>query len=130
MSEPLDIVRQLAERWNAGDMQRVLDLYAEDVVMRTSEHWPERQVVEGKAAFRESIDEWLSVWESTELETDHLEVHGNKVVAQGAWVSKGRTSGIDGRMPVEIMLTIRDGKIAGVDWFEDHASAVAAARGA
>jgi ketosteroid isomerase-like protein len=130
MPEPLDFVRQLAERWNAGDIQGVLDLYADDVVMRTGEHWPERHVVEGKAAFRESIDEWLSVWESTELETDHVELYGDRVVARGAWVSKGRASGVDGRMPVDIMLTIRDGKIAGVDWFADHASAVAAARGA
>src|SRR5215212_6606872 len=98
--------------------------------MRTGEHWPERHVVEGKVAFRESIDGWLSVWESTELETDHVEAFGDRLVAQGARVSRGRVSGIDGRMPVHIMLTIRDGKIAGVDWFADHASAVADARGA
>jgi uncharacterized protein (TIGR02246 family) len=130
MNEPLEIVRQLAERWNAGDMERMLELYADDVVMQTGAHWPESQRLEGKAAFRESIDEWLSVWESIELETDHVEAYGDRVVAQGAWLSKGRLSGVDGRMPVDIMLTVRDGKIARVEWFADHESAVAAARDA
>jgi ketosteroid isomerase-like protein len=128
--EPLEIVRRLAERWNAGDMQGVLDLYSDDVVVQTGPHWPERHVTEGKAAVRESMDEWLSVWESIEIETDDVEAYGDRVVAHGAWVSKGRASGVDGRMPIDIMLTVRGGKIARVDWFADHASAVAAARGA
>jgi hypothetical protein len=64
----------------------------------------ERHVLQGKAAFRESIDEWLSVWESVAVETDQVEVYGERVV--------------------------RDGKIARVDWCPDHEQAVATARDA
>ena len=83
MAEPLEIVRQVGERWNAGDFDGLLELYADDVTVHTGEHWPERHILEGKDAFRESIDEWVSVWESIAIETDHVEAFGERVVAQG-----------------------------------------------
>ena len=129
MAEPLEIVRQVAQRWNAGDMEGLLELYHDDVTVQTSEHWPEHQVLQGKDAFRESIDEWLSVWESIEVETDHVEAYSDRVVALGAWKSTGRLSGVEGEMPIHIVFTVRDGKIARVDWCADHEQAVAAARG-
>ena len=86
--------------------------------------------VQGKEAFRESIDEWLSVWESVAVETDHVEAYGDRVVARGAWKSTGRLSGVEGELPIHIVFTVRDGKIARVDWCADHEQAVAAARGA
>jgi ketosteroid isomerase-like protein len=130
MHEPSEIVRQLGQRWNAGDVQGLLELYHDDVTIHTAEHWPEQDVLEGKAAFRESIDEWLSVWESIEVETVHVEAYGDRVVARGAWRSTGRLSGVEGTMPIHIVFTVRDGKIARVDWCPDHEQAVATARGA
>ena len=129
--DALDIVRQSAERWNAGDFEGMFDLYADDLVVVTGEHWPEANVTtQGKQAFRESTRDWLSVWESIEMETDHVEAYGDRVVARGHWRSKGRLSGVEGRMPMHMVLTVRDGKIARLEWYPDHESAVAAARGA
>jgi ketosteroid isomerase-like protein len=130
MTEPQDIVRQVSERWNAGDIDGLLELYADDLVVQTGEHWPEQATLQGKTAFRESIHEWLDVWESIAVETDHVEVFGDRVVARGAWRSTGRLSGIEGRLPIHIVFTVRDGKIARVDWCPDHEQAVATARDA
>src|SRR3954470_12849945 len=45
MSEQaLDIVRRSAERWNAGDFEGMFDLYSDDLVVVTGEHWPESNV--------------------------------------------------------------------------------------
>ena len=131
MSESsLDIVRRSAERWNAGDFEDMFELYADDMVVVTGEHWPEaNQVMEGKDAFRESTQEWLELWQSVELETDHVEAYGDRVVARGHWRSTGRVSGVEGTMPVHMVLTVRDGKIARLEWYPDHDRAVAAARG-
>jgi ketosteroid isomerase-like protein len=127
----LEIVRQSAERWNAGDFEGMYELYAEDLVVVTGEHWPEANLVmEGKDAFRESTREWLDVWQSVELETDHVEAFGDRVVARGQWRSTGRASGVAGTMPIHMVLTVRDGKIARLEWYPDHERAVAAARGA
>jgi ketosteroid isomerase-like protein len=125
-----EIIRLLSERWNAGDIEGVVDLYADDVVVQQGEHWPERRTLEGKPAFRESIDEWLSAWESVSLETDEVEVYGDRVLANGCWRSTGRLSGVEGDMPIHIVVTVRDGKIVRLDWFPDHERAVAAARDA
>jgi ketosteroid isomerase-like protein len=130
MADPREIVRQVSERWNAGDFDGLLELYHDDVSVHTGEHWPERHVLEGKGAFRESIDEWLSVWESIAVETDRVEVFGDRVVAHGAWRSTGRLSGVEGTLPIHIVFTVRDGKIARVDWCPDHEQAVATARDA
>jgi ketosteroid isomerase-like protein len=75
------------------------------------EHWLEASVTtEGKDAFRESTREWLSVWESIEM--------------------KGLLSGVEGRIPMHMVMTVRDGKINRLEWYPDHDRAVAAARGA
>jgi ketosteroid isomerase-like protein len=127
----LEIVRKSAERWNAGDFEGMFDLYSDDLVVVTGEHWPEANVTtQGKDAFRESTRDWLSLWESIEMETDHVEAHGDRVVAAGHWRSKGVRSGVEGRMPMHMVLTVRDGKIARLEWYPDHERAVAAARGA
>jgi ketosteroid isomerase-like protein len=129
--EPLEIVRQVAERWNAGDIERLFELYHDDLVVVTGEHWPDgNAVMEGKQRFRESTQEWLDVWQSVHVETDAVEAHGDRVVAHGSWVTKGRVSGMEGTMPIHIVFTVRDGRIARVEWFPDHERAVAAARGA
>jgi ketosteroid isomerase-like protein len=132
MSESsLDIVRQVAERWNAGEFEGMFELYHDDLVVVTGEHWPEANVtMEGKDAFRESTRDWLSVWESIEIETDQVEEYGDRVVANGHWRSTGRVSGLEGTMPIHMVLTVRDGRIARLEWYPDHERAVAAARGA
>ena len=96
--EALDIVRQSAECWNAGDFESMFELYSDDLVVVTGEHWLEANVTtEGKDAFRESTREWLSVWESIEMETDHVEAFGDRVVAAGHWLegSAERSRGPD-----------------------------------
>jgi ketosteroid isomerase-like protein len=130
--EPREVVRQLAERWNAGDIDGIFDLYHEDVVVMTGEHWPDGggSLLEGKGAFRESTHEWLSIWQSVHVETDAVEAYGDRVLAHGNWVTKGRVSGVEGLMPIHIVFTVRDGRIARVEWYPDHERAVAAARDA
>jgi ketosteroid isomerase-like protein len=126
----LEVIREVSERLNAGDVEGMLELYTEDVVLYPGEHWPDTKPVEGKAAFRESTEDWLSVWQSVQLEADEIEAYGERVVARGCWRTTGRVSGVDGTMPIHIVFTVRDGRIARLEWFEDHGSAVAAARGA
>jgi len=108
----------------------MFELYHDDMVVVPGEHWPDGAVLEGKDAFRENTQEWLDVWQSIAIETDEVEAYGERVVAHGCWRSTGRVSGVEGTMPVHIVFTVRDGRIARLEWFPDHQRAVAAARGA
>jgi ketosteroid isomerase-like protein len=126
----IEVVQELARRWNEGDFEGLLDLYHDDIVMTPSAHWPETVQLKGKDAFRKNTEEWISAWGSVVIETGELEQLGDRVVANGSWISTGRASGVEGRMPVHMVFTVRDGRIAHLEWFEDHESAVAAARDA
>jgi hypothetical protein len=48
----------------------------------------------------------------------------------GAWITRGRVTGLDGRWGFNIVLALRDGKIVLHEWFTDRERAVAAARDA
>jgi ketosteroid isomerase-like protein len=125
-----DVIRQLAERWNAGDFEGVVDLYTEDVVMRNGPDWPEQGGSHGREGLRSGIEEWRGVWESSEIELRRIEEFGDRIAAEGSWTTRGRSSGVTGAMPANVVCTVRDGKIASLEWFASYDSALAAARGA
>ena len=84
---------------------------------------------EMESIFRKNTEEWLGAWESIEIETGEVEAFGDRVVGAGQWRTTGRVSGVEGELPVYMVFTVRDGRIAHLEWFEDHDSAVASARG-
>jgi uncharacterized protein (TIGR02246 family) len=128
--ENVEVIHELARRWNAGDSEGVLELYTEDAVMLSGSEWPEQTTWRGREGIRSNIEEWRAVWESAELEIRQTETFGNQVVVEGASNTRGRTSGFSGSMPVSTLCTIRHGMIASVEWFTDYDDALAAARGA
>jgi ketosteroid isomerase-like protein len=129
MSSHADLITKLIDGWNAGDIDGVFELYHEDAVMRTGPHWPEQVTYRGREEIRATSADWASLWEALQVEIDTFEEFGDRVVATGAWRMRGVASGVGGEMPIFIMFTVREGKIAAVEWFEDHDTAVAAANG-
>jgi ketosteroid isomerase-like protein len=129
MQENLELVREISRRLNAGDVDGLLALCHDDVVMTPAGHWLETVQLKGKDAFRKNTEEWLGAWESIEIETGEVEAFGDRVVGAGHWRSTGRVSGVEGLLPVYMVFTVRDGRIAHLEWFEDHDTAVASARG-
>jgi ketosteroid isomerase-like protein len=128
MPTNIEVIEELTRLWNEGDDEGVLALYAEDAVQQTGPHWPEQATYTGHAEIRASMEEWQAMWETTKLAVESLEEKGDdKVVAVGAWHIRGRASGIEGEMPLFILFTVRDGRVARLEWFEDRDSAVAAA---
>jgi ketosteroid isomerase-like protein len=125
----VDVIHELTAKWNSGDVDSVFELYTEDAEIRTGPHWPEQSTYRGREAIRETSAEWASMWDKLQIEVDELEEYGDRLVAVGAWRMRGAASGIDGSMPIFIVFTFRDGKIASLEWFADHDTAVAAARG-
>jgi ketosteroid isomerase-like protein len=124
----LEIVRKVVERWNAGDFEGLLELYHEDTVAKTSAEWPEQAGWRNKDEMRTAIADWRDAWETSALEIDSIEAFGDNLLARGAWNTRGRASGLDGTLRFSIVFTLKDGKIAGLEWFTDHDLAVAAAR--
>jgi ketosteroid isomerase-like protein len=125
-----ELIRQLALRWNAGDLDGVVDLYTEDAVIVSGPDWPEQVTWEGHGGIKASLLDFGAVWESARVELGPIERHGDKIVGSGTWMTRGAASGAEGTMPFVILFTFRDGKIAVHEWFTDHDAAVDAARAA
>jgi ketosteroid isomerase-like protein len=123
----LEVARRVAEGWNAGDLDAVLALFHDDTVSTSGPDWPDPGWHD-KDQLSRYIDDWRSTWQSVQLELQSLEAFGDKVLARGAWMSRGRVSGVAGELPFSLVFTLRDGKIAQLEWFTDHDDAVAAAR--
>jgi ketosteroid isomerase-like protein len=126
--ENLEIARQAVERWNANDLEGVLEFYAQDAVMFSGPDWPEQDSWDGLEALRRNFEEWRDVWESSVMEVEGLETVGDRVLGTGAWNTRGRASGVDGSMPFVILLGFRGGKIATHEWFTERDHALASAR--
>jgi len=73
-----DLIRELTEKWNAGDVDSVADLYTEDAEIRTGPHWPEVTTYRGREAIRETSAEWASMWETLQIQVDTLEEYGER----------------------------------------------------
>src|SRR4029453_252476 len=92
--------------WGAGGV-----LAHGGVVMTPSPDWRETVQLKGKDAFRKNTEEWIGTWGSVELETGEVETFGDRVVAHGHWRTTGRMSGLEGRMPIPMVFTVRAGRI-------------------
>jgi ketosteroid isomerase-like protein len=125
-----DVIHELVRRWNTGDLEGALQLYADDAEIRTGDHWPEVTTYRGRDAIRATTEEWTSMWARIQIELESLEEYGDKVLGTGCWVLRGAASGAEGEMEIFIVFTVRGGKIAVLEWFGDRDSALADARGA
>jgi ketosteroid isomerase-like protein len=124
-----ELIRRLAERWNAGDLDGALELFTEDAVMLAGPDWPEQRTRHGHEDIRANMEEWLSVWDSSEVEFGELESHGNRFAGAGTWKTRGRLSGAAGDLPFALVITRRDERIAALEWYTDYDEALAAVRG-
>jgi ketosteroid isomerase-like protein len=119
----LEVIGELVRRWNSGDLEGALELYSDDAEIRTGAHWPEVTTYRGRDAIRATTEEWTSMWERIQIQVEDVKEHGDKVLATGAWVLRGAASGVDGEMPIFIVFTLREGKIAVLEWFADREAA-------
>jgi ketosteroid isomerase-like protein len=124
-----DVIHELIRRWNSGDLEGSLELYTDDAEIRTGPHWPEVTTYRGRDEIRATTAEWASLWDSIQIQLGSIEEHDDKVLGTGSWVMRGAASGAEGEMAIFIVVTVRGGKIAVLEWFADRDSALAAARG-
>ena len=132
---------ELLERWftsfNSGDYATTLDCMADDVEYHELPGFPGARgggSTPGVYCGKEEVVAWyvdfLAGWESIASEpstiTDLGEGH---VVAEETWRGRGAQSGVDVEMHAASLFTIREGRIARVEYFRDRAEALAAIRG-
>jgi len=123
--ENVEVVKAAFEAWNAGDMDALGDLYDPNIVVRYTDGWPEgskpnigREVV---------VRQWEQQREPFDRDTlEEIEVIdlGDRVVMRQMWRAVGR--GPDLNIEVTTVSTLRKGKMILLEFFWDHAQALAA----
>ena len=114
----------LAERLNAGDLDGWIELCAEDIVFVASESWPESASITGRAGMREFWAEFSGVWDEVQIRINRIHESEDAVVGECQWVTRGRTSGVEGTLEFVLALWVRDGLVARGQFFEDLAEAL------
>ena len=124
--ENVEIVREAYAAWNAGDTDTMRELFDPDITWRPPAGWPEQGPFVGREAVVRWFEQLLEVFTaySTELVGDALETDDAVIVRQ-IWHGAGH--GPDAAIEATSIITLRNGRIAGVEQFWDHAEALEAA---
>jgi ketosteroid isomerase-like protein len=129
MSEttPEQVVRRLAETWNAGEAEPWMAVFDPEIVFLSSESWPESGPFEGPEAMRTFAEDFRAVWEDVQLEIVELFPGEDGAIAGACqWVTRGRASGVEGRLDFAIATWTRDGRIYRGQFFDELSDARAA----
>jgi uncharacterized protein len=123
--ENVEVVRAGFEAWNAGDMDAVGELLADDVVLRLPEGWPEPGPYVGREAAMRQYAQNRATFDIDTLEPigDFVGV-GDRVVIRTIW--RGVGQGPESALEWTVSLTVRKGKIINIEYFWDHAEALEA----
>ena len=123
--ENVEIARAGFAAWNAGDMDVLGELLADDVVLRLPEGWPEPGPYVGREAAIRQFEQNRETFDNDWLEpvTDFIGI-GERVVVRTIW--RGEGQGPQSALEWTNILTVRKGKVIGIDYFWDHAEALEA----
>jgi ketosteroid isomerase-like protein len=126
-SSNLELSRRINDLWNAGDMEGIGELLHDDVVMHHPEGWPEPGPSVGRDAVFRQFELLREDWRSDRLETLDRRGVGDRVVVQQRWLAEGGQSGATSEMELSSVARYREGKVAEIAFYWDHAEALAAA---
>lgn len=123
--ENVEVIRGAIEAWNAGDMDRLAELYDPDAIVRGPADWPERGPALGRDAIIRGWSEMRDLWEidSMGLLSDFLTA-GDRVIVRVDWRGAGR--GLETNMGLTFVYTVRRGRILELEIFRDHDEALEA----
>ena len=114
--ENVEIVRLLAERVNAGDLEAELELIHPEVELVTYEGEPEAGVYRGHEGYREYARSWIDALDEHHVEVDELIDAGDYVVAVARFRGIGHSSGTAIEQPSVWLYRVRDGLVSECRW--------------
>ena len=124
--ENIEVARATLDAWNAGDMERLRELYDPDVIVRAPPGWPEPGPFVGRDAAMQQFKVLRETFYRDSLDplSEYLAA-GDRVILRVDWRGIGR--GPQSDMEMTVVSTIRNGRVFGVEFFWDHAEALEAA---
>jgi hypothetical protein len=126
--ENVEIVRRLIAAWHSNEQDTVIGILDPEVVIDATRRLVNPQTYTGIQGMRRMVADRDEVWEEFRMEPDEVLDAGDRVVAVGRWVGKGKGSGIEVQQPVADVFTLHDGRVVRAELgFTDRAEALEAA---
>ncbi|MFN2617017.1 MAG: nuclear transport factor 2 family protein [Thermoleophilaceae bacterium] len=120
--ENVQVVREMLEDYLRGHYEAALPAFAQDVEVVTS-----LERFYGHTGVVEEAQRWEEMWSHYRFEVKGLVDAGDNVVLLYHQVGKAKESGIDVEERAGWVYTVREGKIARVEMFQDAETALRAA---
>ena len=119
--ENVDVVRQLLEAWNRGDLEGTVDHLAPEVEFRTAGIFPDLEPTYwGHAGFRQFWNTFREGWESLPVQFERMEAIGDhRVLALLRFHARGR-DGVEVKRQYAQLMTLEDGMVRQMVGFADH----------
>ena len=125
--ENVELVRSLYAAWNRRDVEEWLSFLAPDIVFRPVPTFTDSQERRGLDAMRRWMAEWSEVWaDDHTTQAESIREYGDAVIALLRFTGHARASGVEVAGGTFEVFRFRDGKIASVEDFTDHAEALEA----
>ena len=95
MQGPVDLVGEIIEALNRGDVDGMLARMHPEFEWRPLEASPVARVYRGHDQVRRYVEDWLSIFESLRVELEEPTEVADHVVAVARAYSRGRASGVE-----------------------------------
>jgi uncharacterized protein len=126
--ENVEIVRRLIEAWNSNEQDEAIAIVDPEVVLDATRRRVNPKTYTGMQGMRRMLADRDEVWGEFRMEPDEVLDAGDRVVAIGRWVAKGKGSGIEVQQPVAHVFTLQDGRVVRVEISATRDEALEAAR--
>ena len=125
--ENVEVVQRAFEAWNAGDLDRVIELVDPEL-----EFVPFRSQLDGASyvgadGMRQFARDSAEEWEYLQIAPDEFRYAGDRVLMVGRYDARGRASGVDIEFPAAWVAQLRNGKIVHLRSYSDRDVALEAA---
>ena len=126
--ENIDLLHAYHAAYSARKLSAAIDLCASNVeVFPDASVWLEPRPLVGRDEFRALLEDSWSAWKSCSAKIEEVRDLGDgRVLARGEWGGIGITSDAESYTSLSTIFTVRDGQIARVQYFFDHAKALEA----
>ena len=121
-----ELLDEFVRRWNDGERDSYLELFAHDVVVYADETWPENDTVRGREGIAKFWHDFRGVWEDVKLRVNTLHVGDGVAAAHSQWVTRGRASGVEGTIEFSFAICIEDDLVKRGQFFEEFPDAIRA----
>ena len=125
--ENIELARRLLEALDRRDLSSWLTVCDEDVEVVPTRDWPEPGVRGAEAAFDWYLQAFDTLQSFRAADTEFIDAGADKVLLQYRTDLRGRGSGAKFEFRRWCVVTVRNGKALGNEWFTDRAEALEAA---